>query len=280
MTTACCLIICLFAFIPSTLPAAEEYRFEEELTAVKADLDREYQELYQLKSELETHRQRVKTDKDLADYKKKLAVYDNRVAAYDEKRRSYDERVRAIMEAEAEKQAIIDGALSDHEGYPVGLGELQTTEEAPAEETTAETPPGEENPEAAEADRQAGDEETAAAATRPEEIQAVSAGGGTKITPAQSAKALQAEQKILEKRKAAIDEDFTKLSKEKEAVETRRKPRMTVREIEELNKEVAELNQKIQQFEEGRKQFDSEVADYNKRVTDAGLADNPPPEKK
>ncbi len=279
VTTVCLLLFCIAACIRSTTLHAGEFKYEDDLVAVKAALDKEYQALSELRTELEQARQLVKTAKDLAAYQKRLEVYDRKITIYDEKRRDYDERVRAIADAEAQKQAIIDNALSDYEGYPVGMTEAPTTEEESSVTKTDEPPAGDAPAESAADDQKAPDEPS----DTPEEvqtadIQTVGESAGTEINPAKSARALQAEQKILEKRKNVIDEDYKALMKEKDAIDSRRKPRMSINEINALNKDVGALNEKIQQFEGHRKQFEKEVGDYNKRVNDAGLSENQQPE--
>jgi len=86
------------------------------------------------------------------------------------------------------------------------------------------------------------------------------------------AAAFEAEKQGLTVRKEGIDKEYADLMKEKDALNAKRKPRMTMTEVNALKAETEALNSRIGAYDTKRQDFDRSVQDYNKRVQDAGMA--------
>lgn len=93
------------------------------------------------------------------------------------------------------------------------------------------------------------------------------------------AAAFEAEKQGLTAHKETIDKEYADLMKEKDALNAKRKPRMTLTEINALKSETEALNKRIEAYDTKRQDFDRSVQDFNKRVQEAGMAvqENPPP---
>ncbi len=272
MQTGLFLLVLLLIVLQPTFLLAQDAKTKAELAAAKAALQKEYETLAVLKSDLEQARQNAKTDQDIAAFKKKLAVYDRQVQSYDEKRKNYEQKLQAIADAEARKRAILETALRDQGPGPA---------ESSAEDDHAIATGGKQEAVASKTQEQkdpAKDKEPLTESTAGQAQTGSLEAAKTGVVPVQDkdkeARAFQAEKKILEKRKEEIDKEYEALNKEKEELDSRRKERMILPEANALTEDTSALNEKIQKFDERRKEFEKDAGDFNKRVQDAGLADS------